>query len=85
MIMRDIAGFRRKEDAGWAYFVTPEAWTSEVGSGFDNKALADALIARNMLVGATSRHRAASVTVRGHGKRRLYHLPAAFLEASGDE
>jgi uncharacterized protein (DUF927 family) len=82
--MRDIAGFRRKEGERWAYYVTPEGWTGEVCSGFDSKALADALIARNMLVGATSRHRAANVIVPGHGKRRLYHLPVAFLEASDE-
>jgi hypothetical protein len=30
-------------------------------------------------------HRAKSVPVPGHGQKRLYHIPARFLEGDGDD
>jgi len=84
--VRDLAGFRKREDAGWDYYVTADAWRGEVCTGSDSKALAKAMAERNMLlVPDAGPHRAKSITVPGHGKLRLYHLPARFLESDGDE
>lgn len=82
--VRDIAGFRKQADGGWDFYVTPEAWT-EVCAGCDGKQVAAILADRGMLAGATKRHRSIALTVPGHGKRRLYHLPGGFLEVDADE
>ena len=83
---RDVAGFRKHEGDGWDYFVTTSAWREEVCAGLNPSALAGALAERGLLlVPEKGPHRAKSITVPGHGKLRLYHLPARLLEGEGDD
>jgi uncharacterized protein (DUF927 family) len=79
-VMRDLAGFRRRTDAGWDYYVTSPAWREELCRGFNSTSIAKALADDGMLVLPTSgHHRSVSVNVPGHGRMRLYHIPARFL------
>jgi putative DNA primase/helicase len=83
--VRDVAGFRKREGEGWDYFVTTSAWREEVCAGLNLSALAGALAERGfLLVPEKGSHRAKLVTVPGHGRLRLYHLPARLLEEDGD-
>ncbi len=78
------AGFRRRAGDAWGYLIFPQTWRAEVCKGLDPKLVADALIARGLLLGSTRRHRAASEWVPGHGKKlRVYIVSGAILE-SGD-
>ncbi|HEY4044452.1 MAG TPA: DUF927 domain-containing protein, partial [Rhodopila sp.] len=86
------AGFRRRVVEGggnesWEYLILPEAWKNEICKGLDAKRTAELLVRRNLLVGGTARHRAASVTIPGEGKRRAYIVSGAILgydTAEGD-
>ena len=78
--VRDIAGYRRRVEDGWEYFVTASAWKEDVCRGFDSKALAAAMIERGLMEPGKDGHRAVSLTVPGFGRLRLYHLRARFLE-----
>jgi uncharacterized protein (DUF927 family) len=83
--VRDVAGFRRHEADGWDYYVTTSAWRDVLCQGLDSKALASILAQRGLLIAPSSgSHRAKAVSVPGHSKLRLYHLPARFLEADYD-
>jgi uncharacterized protein (DUF927 family) len=83
--MRDVAGYRREVEAGgWEYYVTPTAWKDEIFKGLDAKRAADSLIERGWLKPEDKRHRAKGVRVPGFGPGRFYHVPAAFLEKSGN-
>jgi putative DNA primase/helicase len=54
--------------------------------GLDAKAVASNLAERGMLLTPGSGpHRAKSISIPGHGKVRLYHIPARFLEADRDD
>jgi hypothetical protein len=78
--VRDVAGFRKREGEGWDFFVTTAAWREEVCAGLNAQALAGTLAERGLLlVPYKGPHRAKLVTVPGHGKLRLYHLPARLL------
>jgi uncharacterized protein (DUF927 family) len=87
-IVSNLAGFRRRVSYGegesaYDFYITTEAWC-EVCAGFDPKALADHLAARGFLSMADGgRHRAKSVGVPGHGKRRVYHIDSSIL--AGDD
>lgn len=82
---RDVAGFRKREGDGWDFYVSPSAW-EEICVGFDRRALAAVLTERGLLVvPPRDRHRSRSILVPGHGRRRLYHLRAAILEADDDD
>ncbi len=84
--VRDIAGFRKREGEGWDYYVTTEAWRSEVCVGSNAQALAASLAEKGLLlVPAKGPHRSKSLTVPGYGKIRLYHVPGLLLEADRDE
>jgi putative DNA primase/helicase len=84
-VVRDIAGYRKREGEAWDYYVTPSAWKDEVCKGFAASTIAAALIARNlMLVSETGPHRARLVRVPEQGRLRLYHLPSKLLEAGHD-
>jgi uncharacterized protein (DUF927 family) len=79
-VIRDLAGFRRRTDDGWDYYVTPAAWREELCRGFNPSSIARALADSGMLVlPTTGPHRSVSVNVPGHGRIRLYHIPALFL------
>jgi len=83
--IRDVAGFRQKatnDSGGWDYFVTSSAW-KEVCAGLDPRRTATVLAGRGMIIAGEGSHLSKVVRVPGHGRLRLYHLPAAFLE--GDE
>jgi putative DNA primase/helicase len=83
---RDIAGFRKREGDGWDYYVTAPAWSAEVCAGCNAQMLAAVLADRDLLVlPPKGSHRAKAVNVPGHGKLRLYHLPARLLEAGSDD
>jgi putative DNA primase/helicase len=83
---RDVAGFRKQEGDGWDYYITTSAWRDDVCCGLDRQAVAQQLADRGMLLmPATGSHRSKSVTVPGHGKLRLYHIPARFLEEDREE
>ena len=84
--VRDIAGFRKREGEGWDYYVTTEAWRSEVCVGSNAQALSASLAEKGLLlVPAKGPHRSKSLTVPGYGKIRLYHVPGLLLEADHDE
>jgi putative DNA primase/helicase len=78
---RDVAGYRRKTEQGWDFYVTTSAWKDQVCRGLDHRRLAASLGAKGLIQrsGADSRW-ANVVAVPGHGKTRLYHLTAALLE-----
>jgi putative DNA primase/helicase len=81
----DRAGFRRKvAGGGFEYLVLPEAWRTEVCAGLDPKQVADVLIERNLLLGATDRARAAAVTIGDHGKLRVYRIAGSILDGVVD-
>ena len=77
---RDVAGYRKRNDEGWDFYVTPPAWKA-VCAGFDPGLIARVLAERDLLALPNSgRHRTKPVTVPGHGKMRLYHVRAAVLQ-----
>jgi uncharacterized protein (DUF927 family) len=77
--IQNLAGFRRTTDDGIEYFVPIEAW-SEMAPGFDKQALIKALADRNLLLLPKSGpHRAESIRIPGHGRRRCYHFSANLL------
>jgi putative DNA primase/helicase len=67
----------------WEFLILPETWKSEVCKGLDGKRVAEILVERMLLLGATARHRAGLVTIPGEGKRRVYIVSGAILE--GDD
>jgi putative DNA primase/helicase len=80
-IVRDIAGYRRREGDAWDYYVTPSAWKNEVCKGFNAPTIATALISRKLMVAPENkRHRACLVRVPGQGRLRVYHLSSKLLE-----
>ncbi len=84
IIFRDVAGYRRKSEQGWDYYVTTTAWKEEVCIGLDPRRVAATLGAKGLLHRSGKDQRWANVVnVPGYGKVRLYHLPAALLE--GDD
>jgi putative DNA primase/helicase len=78
--LRDIAGYRKRSEDGWEYFVTATAWRDEVCRGFDSRALAAAMVARDLMEPGNGDHRAKLINVPELGRVRLYHLPPRFLE-----
>lgn len=83
--IRELAGFRKPSGDGWDFYITTAAWRSELCAGFDARLIASALADRELLlVPDSGAHRAKSVSVPGHGRIRLYHLPAAILTEEGD-
>jgi putative DNA primase/helicase len=84
-IVREVAGYRKREGEAWDYYVTPSTWRDEVCKGFNGPTIAAALIARHLMVAPeTGRHRACLVRVPEHGRQRLYHLSSKLLEAGGE-
>lgn len=81
---RDVAGYRQKVGDGWDFFVTTTAWKEEICRGLDARRIAAILEQKGMLVTDTPRHRAKVIRVPEHGRLRLYHVPASFLEADND-
>jgi hypothetical protein len=84
----NLAGFRRKvetsDGSSWDYFVTTEAW-AEATAGFDARSLAAVLAKRGLLLlPEQGPHRAKSLHVPSHGRRRVYHLPAKIMETEND-
>jgi uncharacterized protein (DUF927 family) len=85
-VIRDLAGFRRRTDDGWDYYVTSAAWAQEICRGFNPSSIARALAESGMLVlPTTGPHRSVSVKVPGHGRMRLYHIPALFLAEDAND
>jgi hypothetical protein len=81
-----VAGYRKRVTDGWDFYITTSAWKEEVCAGLNSRAVAEMLENRGMLlVPEKGPHRAKPVAVLGHGKLRLYHIPASFLEAEGDD
>lgn len=81
---RDVAGYRQKVGDGWDYFVTTTAWKEEVCRGLDARRVAAILEQKGGLLCDTKTHRTNVCRVPGHGRLRLYHVPARFLEADHD-
>jgi uncharacterized protein (DUF927 family) len=84
-IVRDVAGYRKREGEGWDYYVTPSAWKDEVCKGFNAPTIAAALVGRQLLVAPDKgRHRTCLVRVPEYGRQRLYHLSSKLIEGSHD-
>ncbi len=81
---RDVAGYRQKVGDGWDFFITTTAWKEEVCCGLDARRVAAVLEQKGMLATDNPRHRAKVIRVPEHGRLRLYHVPASFLEADDD-
>lgn len=81
---RDVAGYRKKVGDGWDYFITTSAWKDEVCCGLDGRRVAEIMEKKGMLLPDSSRHRAKVIRVPEHGRLRLYHVVAGFLEADND-
>jgi uncharacterized protein (DUF927 family) len=81
---RDVAGYRQKVGDGWDYFITTSAWREEVCRGLNARRLAAILEQKGGLLCDTKTHRTNVCRVPGHGRLRLYHVPARFLEADHD-
>ena len=79
-LVRDIAGFRKREGDGWDYFVTSSAWRDEVCKGFNSATIATALRERGLLVAPEQGRFSSVVRVPGEGRQRLYHLLSGLLE-----
>jgi putative DNA primase/helicase len=78
---RDVAGYRRKTDHGWDFYVTTTAWKEQVCRGLDARRVAATLGEKGLIQRSGKDSRWANVVaVPGHGKMRLYHLLAALLE-----
>jgi putative DNA primase/helicase len=76
---RDVAGFRRKTNNGWEFFIATTAW-KEVCAGFNPTMLAKTLRDRGWLLPDTDgKHIQKSVSVPGHGQGRYYQITAQFL------
>jgi hypothetical protein len=84
--VRERVGFRRRVDGDggskWEYFIFTGAWKTEVCRGYDAGMIAQAMIARGLLLPSGSRP-TKSLQMPGHKKMRLYHVPAAILD--GDD
>jgi uncharacterized protein (DUF927 family) len=76
---RDLAGYRRRVEDGWDYFVTTTAW-QEVCSGIDARRTVALLKQRGYIICGDGPHIGKSVRVPNHGKLRLYHICSSFLE-----
>jgi uncharacterized protein (DUF927 family) len=81
---RDVAGYRQKVGDGWDFFITTTAWKEEVCRGLDARRVAAILEQKGVLVTDNPRHRAKVIRIPEHGRLRLYHVPARFLEADHD-
>jgi putative DNA primase/helicase len=78
---RDVAGYRRKTKQGWDFYVTTTAWKDQVCRGLDPRRVAASLGEKGLIQRSGKDTRWANVVaVPGHGKMRLYHLPATLLE-----
>ena len=67
----------------WDYYVTTAAW-KEACAGLDARRAATMMKQKGYLVGGEGAHLAESVRVPNFGKRRLYHIRAAFLEDANE-
>jgi putative DNA primase/helicase len=84
-MVRDVAGYRKREGDDWDYYVTASAWKDEVCKGFNGPTIAAALVSRKLMVAPeTGRHRTCLVRVPEHGRQRLYHLSSKLLEGGHD-
>ena len=78
------AGFRRLEQDGkgenWEYYVLPEAWRSEVCTGFDANAIAKAMIAKGWMKAGEGKHLTRDIRVPGVGSKvRVYCIKSSFM------
>jgi uncharacterized protein (DUF927 family) len=79
-IVRDVAGYRKREGEGWDYYVTPSAWKDEVCKGFNAPTIAAALITRQLMIAPeTGSHLSCVVRVPEQGSQRLYRLSSRLL------
>jgi putative DNA primase/helicase len=84
-IIRDVAGYRKREGDGWEYYVTASAWKDEICKGFNAPTIASALVDRElMLAPEKGRHLTRLVRVPEHGRQRLYHLTSKLIENGHD-
>jgi uncharacterized protein (DUF927 family) len=80
-IVRDVAGYRKREGGAWDYYVTPSAWKDELCKGFNARTIARALIDRQLMMAPeTGSHISGVVRVPEQGSLRLYHLSCRLLE-----
>jgi putative DNA primase/helicase len=80
---RDVAGYRQRVGDGWGYYVTTTAW-KDICAGFDPRRTAAMLRQRGYIDSGEGAHIAKTVRVPGHGKMRLYHIRATFLEDANE-
>jgi uncharacterized protein (DUF927 family) len=80
------AGFKRREGGEWEYLILPGTWRNEVClGGLDPGRVAEVLMKRELLLGATVEHKADLVRITGHPKAmRLYRVSAAILGEETD-
>lgn len=83
-IVRDVAGYRKREGEGWNYYITPSAWKDEVCKGFNAATIVTALVSRQLMVAPEKGHRTCLVRVPDHGRQRLYHISSKLIEGSHD-
>ena len=76
-------GWRRRNGAGWEFLVLPEAWKSEVCRGIDGEMAAKALADRSLLK-RDWKNLTGKVTIREHGRARVYVVSGALLEGDAD-
>jgi putative DNA primase/helicase len=84
-IISHRAGWKRLKDGMWEYLIPPGIWKREVCAGLDPGHIATVLMARGLLRGATTKHKADSVRITGYSQRmRVYRVSAAILEDETD-
>lgn len=75
-----IAGYRREVGDVWEYYLTPSTLRM-VLEGLNSNAVADALIARRLLLApGKGPHKSQSIRIPGAGRQRLYHLAAEIVQ-----
>jgi putative DNA primase/helicase len=84
-IIRDVAGYRKREGEAWDYYVTPSAWKDELCKGFNARTIAKALIDRQLMIAPEAGHHLSGVVrVPEQGPLRVYHLSSRLLKDRDD-
>jgi uncharacterized protein (DUF927 family) len=78
-IIRDLAGFRKKVDGGWDYYINSAAW-KEICAGLDPRRTASVMVTRGFIIPGKGAHHTRLLRIPGHGRQRLYYVPYEFLE-----
>ncbi len=79
------AGWRERREGGWRYFITREAWRSEVFADADPTAAARALADAGAIQRGDGRNLTVSKVIQGEGKVRVYAVTPGILAAGAAE